>query len=142
MLTRRAFGLTALGAVLLAGCSDGDDQDDPGQAVDPGRPLQTMGEDGLPADFPREEVPIVAGEVTSVTEGGAKNPGYAVAVVVDGAPDTALTEAVGLLEDAGWTASAADDPAVQVLRRDQDLVVVTSAETSGRVLLSYAIELV
>ena len=142
MLTRRALGVAALCAALLTGCSGDDDPAPPDGSAGPERPLPTMGEDGLPADFPREEVPIVDGEVTSVKEGRAQDPGYALAVVVDAEPEDALEDAVSLLEGAGW--ERRDDGGgalVQVLRRDTDLVVVTSAPSSNRALVSYAIDL-
>lgn len=142
VLTRRALGVVALCAALLTGCTGDDDEPaDPGSS-EPGRPLETRGEDGLPADFPRDEVPIVDGEVTSVTEGGAKDPGYALAVVVDQDVESALADAVGLLEDAGWTvAPGSDDTAVRVLRRKTDLAVITGTASSDQAIVSYSIDL-
>jgi hypothetical protein len=134
--------VVVLCAALLTGCTDSDSLPQPDGARAPGRPLQTLSADGLPQDFPRDEVPVIDGEVTSVQQGNAKNPGYAIAVVVDGEPAAAMGKAVRLLEAAGWDQrSEGSGGRVEVLRKDGGQVILTTAATSGHALVSYAIDL-
>jgi len=100
-----------------------------------------MDADGLPADFPRDEVPLLTGgEITSVQRDGKS--GYAVTMVVDPDPADAVAQAMSLLEDAGWTSATDDrsDP-VQVLRKDKGLVIITNTISNGQTVVNYALTL-
>lgn len=134
-----------LGVGALTACSGDDDpSSSPSADTDPGKPLQTLSADGLPADYPRDEVPLIDGEVTSVQKGSKKDPGYAVAVLTDDAATSAVGEALDLLEGAGWTArtdAAGSPPPVQVLRKGQDQVIITNTPVNGQTMISYAIDL-
>jgi hypothetical protein len=140
---RRVAALAAL--VLLlgvgAGCTGSDDQPESAPS-EPGRPLETMGSDGLPEDYPRDEVPLVEGEVTSVEPGAKDDPGYAVSILTDDSPEAAIADAVDLLESAGWaTTTDGGASAVQVLTKGQDQVIITNTVTSGRTLINYAVNI-
>lgn len=141
---RLVAALTAAAAVIavLAGCSSSSDSAGSSAPTESGRPIQTQEPDGLPADFPRDRIPVVPGEVTSVDEGSAKDPGYAVSVLADGSESAAMQQAVDLLEGAGWkTVSSGDAGQVAVLSQDGDQIIVTSALTSGFALITYAVTL-
>lgn len=138
----------AVGALLLAlgasGCTGSDDPPDAAPSTEPGRPLETVSADGLPEAFPRDEVPLVDGEVTSVQGGTKKDPSWSVAVVVDAAPAATVADAVELLTGAGWTATtdlAGDPPPVQLLNKGKGQVILTNAVTRGQTLISYTIDL-
>lgn len=149
-MTRRAWvagalcGALALGGVLGA-CGGDDDSPSRHAAADPGRPLPTMEADGLPVDFPRDQVPLVeGGEVTSVQPTNSKQPGYSVSMLLDQSPSAAVRVAVSRLENAGWSARtplAGDPPPVQVLTKGRDRVIVTNDRFEDQTLLSYAISL-
>ena len=130
---------------LLAGCSGSDGGSaDPEPTARPGSPLATVAPDGLPADFPRDEVPLIKGDVASVEKGGPKDPGYAVAILTDASRPTAVAKAVALLEGAGWTARPSgrgNPPPVRVLTRGDRQVIITNTVAGGQTLISYAIDL-
>ncbi|WP_395690801.1 hypothetical protein [Nocardioides sp.] len=135
------LGVSVVCAALLNACSSSDEPTNkPNPSVSPGKPLPTVEADGLPADFPRDEIPIVDGEVTSVQKGKSDDPGYAVAVLVDGEPTATLAEAVSLLEGAGWKAQS-DGGGVAVLSKESGQVVVTTSLSSDQTVVSYAIDL-
>ena len=146
MLSRRGVGAALLSVVLvsaalLTGCSGGSDPSTTPASQDPGRPLQTVSADGLPADYPRDEIPVIAGEVTSFQKSGGKDPGYAIAVVTDDAAPAAMSKAVSLLEDAGWTQkSESNGGQIVVLSKGTDLAILTTNPTGDRTLVGYAID--
>ena len=145
MLSRRALGATAVCAFLLSGCSGSDGSPaEPEPTAQPGTGLATVGADGLPEDFPRDEVPLIKGEVASVQKSGPKDPGYAVAILTEVSRPAAVTKAVDLLEGAGWsaqTSTAGDPPPVQVLTKGRQQVIITNTVAEGQTMISYAIEL-
>ncbi|GAA1145814.1 hypothetical protein GCM10009606_26100 [Nocardioides aquiterrae] len=130
---------------LLAGCSGSDGGSaDPQPTARPGSPLSTVAADGLPADFPRDEVPLIKGDVASVEKGGPKDPGYAVAILTDASRPAAVAKAVALLVGAGWDAKPAgrgNPPPVRVLTRGDRQVIITNSVAGGQTLISYAIDL-
>ena len=75
LLPRPAVASVALVAALaLGGCSGGGDEPAPdpspsatAPSVDASDAPIQVAEDGLPTDFPRDEVPIITGDIVSVT---------------------------------------------------------------------------
>jgi hypothetical protein len=135
----------AVTTAVVGGCTGGEDdlEATPSESA-PGRPLQTLAADGLPGDYPRDEVPVIDGEVASADRSGARDPGYAVAILTDESRSAAVADAVDLLQGAGWTArtdAGGDPPPVQILRKGQDQVIITNTVASGRTLISYAIDI-
>lgn len=145
MLSRRALGVAAVSAVLLTGCSGSDDSPaEPQPTAQPGTGLQTAAADGLPQDYPRDEVPLIRGDVASVQKSGPKDPGWAVAILTEEPRPAAVAKAVALLEGAGWTAmtsTAGDPPPIQVLSKGSQQVIITNTVAGGQTMISYAIDL-
>ncbi|MBZ5738528.1 hypothetical protein [Nocardioides mangrovi] len=145
---KRRFVAAVAGVVLGLGavtaCTGSDESSDGGTASgDPGAPVATMNADGLPADYPRDQAPLVTGgEVTSVEAHGAKS--YDVTMLVDGAPAEVVPKAVDLLTGAGWTVqTGTSDPAeaAQVLRDGKGLAIITNSAKEDQTSLSYTIKL-
>ena len=134
-----------LGAVLT-GCT-GDEGQDPESApsqTEPGEPLASVDAEGYPLDYPKDEIPLIKGDITSTEIGDEENAGYAFTILTDKAPAAALSDAVDLLADADWTSRSEVNPGSlepQVLNRDKDLVIVTSVDYDGGALVSYSVQL-
>ena len=152
----RLVGLTLAAATRAArsGCSggDGDEPAAPPSAAAPSSAAQDapqeVGADGLPAVFPRRDVPIVDGEVVSVSDGDPGADGeYTVMVYVPGAtPSDAVTQAVGLLDARGWNlrtvVATGGDPGVQMLvRPGGDRLILTHTLQQGETALTYSVEM-
>ena len=137
--------LAALGAAavllggLLAGCATA-----PTATRHDGFPVEASPTTALPADFPRDEVPLIKGDVASVQKSGAKDPGYAVAILTDANRAVAVGKAVALLVGAGWKAKPTGrgfPSPVQVLTQGARQVIITNTTAGGQTLISYAIDL-
>ncbi len=135
----------ALVGMTLVSCSGSDDQDPAppsgsAPSAEPGEALQTLSDDGLPADFPRDRLPLIEGDVASAVQ----EDGWTVAVLTDASPAAAVADAVGRLEQAGWTAQtdlAGDPPPVQVLSNGSDQAIITTEQTDDQTLVTYAADL-
>lgn len=153
--TRRtvpALGLLVVLGTTASGCSGGADQEpaeSPATSASSGQgEVPTEVEpDGLPVDFPRDEVSVVDGEIVSVQEPTAKSGAYNVLVYAGGAPRLAVVEqAVGLLEDAGWsleTTIEGSPPAPQVLTKSDGVaqrVIITNSAPGDESAIGYTVQ--
>ncbi len=147
-----AIAATTVVAALTGACSGGGEQPEPEPSASPsggaekGEAPMEVEADGLPADFPREEVPVVEGEVASVKVPRSDNSVYTVLVYPEAeTPAAMLAQAVTLLEDAGWTAQTelpAGSTVPQVLVKDggtaSRAILVTEGE-GDTAALTYAV---
>lgn len=92
----------------------------------------------LPEGYPADEVPVIDGKVALATT--SEGEGYLIAIETERSPQDALAEAVAALEGAGL---AADDsmaaPDMAMLSDDTYTVMVTSADESGKTLVTYIV---
>lgn len=65
----------------------------------------------MPADFPADDVPLVDATIVSAASGAeaGQNGGFVVIMTSDASPEDVLAEAVGLLEDAGFSNELGQD---------------------------------
>lgn len=144
----RLGGPAAALIVALSACSGGDAPAPAPSSVptqDASNSPQQVGEDGLPADFPRDTVPIVEGDVVS-SRGPSKDfDGYTVLVSVPKLSRAeAVTGAVATLTDAGWTSKtqvSGEQPAAQVLTRDGATLILVNGTQRGATSLTYSLQL-
>lgn len=143
-----AVGL-ALALTLGASACSGDEEPSapsgaPTEASEGDAPVE-LEEDGLPAAFPREDVPVVDGDVVSVSEPNDGNNAYTVLVSFDGTPAEAVGAAVDQLESAGWEASTeitGEPPVPQVLSKsggEARRVILTNTPQQELTNLTYSI---
>ena len=104
-------------------------------------------EDGLPQDYPRALVPVVEGEVVSA-ESGDPAGSFAVTISTDDTVVDAATDAVALLEGAGWqnrSDSSIGDGSTPVAQffnmPDGGLVILNVVDVRGDAAVSYAVRL-
>lgn len=150
----RRASLVAGAAVLVAaatGCSGGGDQ----PTAEPSSPMAgdqrnaptQVEADGLPVDFPREEVPVVDGDIVSVQEPTVESGAYNLLVHVGDTPRRAIVEqAVGELQDAGWslaTGIEGEPPAAQLLTKPGGVtqrVILTNSSQGEESAIGYTVE--
>jgi len=154
-ISRRARAAAAACAGLLAlGLTACSGEDEPDDAQPTSEPIpsdflgdeQPDGEDGLPADFPRDTLPIVEGEITGVVLGpDPDDPEYTVTVINTQEPREAFDDAVSRLVEAGWEIIGEPDtgetPVGQLLRMGEDDVVVTYVPSRGESGIVYTVDL-
>lgn len=104
MTPRTGAALLVTAALLLTGCSGGDDDEpssrpSPSPSAEPSADPSSEGE--LPAGFPAEEVPLVDGEVGEVLENAARGS-YLVKIYPDTDFPTAFADASAKLVGAGF----------------------------------------
>lgn len=153
--THRAVSAAGLLVVLVtaaAGCSGGADQESaesPGASASgpQGEAPMQVDADGLPADFPRDEVSVVDGEIVSVQEPTAESGAYNLLVYAGGTPRrTVVEQAVEMLEDAGWsleTTIEGDPPAPQVLTKSDGVaqrVIITNSAPGDESAIGYTVQ--
>lgn len=104
-------------------------------------------EDGLPQDYPRDVAPVVEGEVVSA-ESGDPVGSFAVTISTDDTVVGAATDAVALLEGAGWqnrSDSSIGDGTTPVAQffnlPDGGLVILNVVDVRGDAAVSYAVRL-
>lgn len=146
---RRAAALGVL-VLTLTACSGGSESEPTPPSVSDagGRQVPTQVEpDGLPVGFPRDEVPVVEGEIVSVQEPSEDNPSYSVLIYAGDTPRPAVVEqAVGQLEDAGWeltTTLEGDPPPAQLLTKTGGVaqqVILTTSFQRNESALSYTVQ--
>ncbi len=154
--TRRSvpvLGLVLALATTTAGCSSSPDGEPPTEspgasATTPrGEPPVELEADGLPTDFPRDEVSVVDGDIVSVQEPTARSGAYNLLVYVGDIPRRAVVEqAVVQLEDAGWsleTSIEGEPPPAQVLTKSDGAaqrVIITNSTQGEESAISYTVE--
>ena len=151
---RRLVVSAIVGATVLsvtAACTGGDspDPDSPtssagGEAsagAESNAPVQRAA-DGLPVDFPRDDVPVLEGEVLSASVPTKDSGAFTVLIGVAGdGPVQAQEQAVSMLEDAGWSVKGGTGPsAPQLLTNGAGQVVVIAAEERDRTTLTYSVK--
>ncbi len=141
-------GVAILIAALTA-CS-GDDEPAEGPASsDAGSrgpaPIEVE-EDGLPAGFPREEVPVIDGQVVSVRAPRGRNSTYTVLIYASGSSRAGVVQdAVSQLQGKGWqaiTEVSGAVPAPQVLTKNggtASRVILTNGEQRDEVAITYSV---
>ncbi len=138
---------------LLGGCTGGDEPEPDADPSDSSQapsgdetPLQVEA-DGLPEDFPRDEVPVVDGQIVSVSapEGGEDDAYTLLLYLGDTTRVEAVSDAVGMLEDAGWSSQTTvdgEEPATQVLTKPDGLarqVLITNGLQRDETTLTYSV---
>ena len=139
-LASAALVLTAMTATACSGGSEPAPEPSASPSAATQQPVE-RGADGLPVDYPRDEVPVVKGDVASATPPSKDFDGYTVQVLLDSDPAAAVADAVALLESAGWQApsTTAPDSAAVLLTRDSDRVILTTNEQQGETALTYSV---
>lgn len=151
---RRASLIAGAAAVLVltAACSGGSDEPAPGDTPSAGGGSQSdapteVEADGLPVGFPRDEVPVVGGEIVSVQEPTADSGAFNLLIYVGDTPRRTIVEqAVGQLQDAGWslkTSIEAEPPAAQVLTKQggtAQQVILTNSFQRNESAISYTVQ--
>lgn len=147
------LGLVLALATTTAGCSSSSEEEpsaeSPGaSATAPqGEPPVELEADGLPTDFPRDEVSVVDGNIVSVQEPTAQSGAYNLLVYVGDTPRrTVVEQAVVQLEDAGWsleTSIEGETPPAQVLTKSDGTaqrVIITNSAQGEESAISYTVE--
>lgn len=142
----RVLAATAAALVLLAGCSE-DTSDEPvseGPTDFLGQTVAPDGEDGLPADYPRDVAPLLLGSASS-SEGDAAE-GYSITTTFTSAGTVdILDRAVALLSDAGWeltspaTGGDEADRLAATLAMEDGVVIIQSVRSDDDVNLTYLV---
>ena len=132
--------LTAWAATACSGDSEPAPEPSESPSAAAKQPVERAA-DGLPVDYPRDEVPVLKGDVASATPPSKDFDGYTVQVLLDSDPAAAVADAVALLESSGWQApstTSPDSPAV-LLTRDSGRVILTTNEQQGETALTYSV---
>ena len=138
---------------LTTSCTGGDTETESGSgpsSADSGSPRAgapvQLEEDGLPADFPRDEVPLVDGDVVSVSVPDKKEQSFTILLNAgESVPGEVVGDAVSQLEQAGWTARTElgdVPPAPQVLVQDGSAaqrVIITNSVQDATTLVTYSV---
>ncbi len=140
-----------LASTVVAGCSGGSDEPSPapsssaasGSADATNAPVQ-RGEDGLPVDFPRDDVPVVEGQVLSATEPTKDSGAFTVLVGLPGTPAAeAKEQALELLAGAGWELKSGSGDAAtdaQLLTMGAGQVIVIVGDQRGETAVTYSVK--
>lgn len=121
------------------GSADVDLDDDGGIKIETEDGALTVGQ-GLPEDFPTEEVPLPEGEVLSGMSMAGQ--GWTVSLAVDGAPDQVAPEVRALLESGGYEIeSSTEAGAMTILQATNDTYVLTVSvgEDNGGTNVGYTV---
>ncbi|MBF4162523.1 hypothetical protein [Nocardioides acrostichi] len=142
--------IALLAGGVLSGCSS---DDEPGKADSSASAIPSdfisdsaspNGEDGLPADFPREAVPLLDGNLGSVVHKTApKEPDWTVLITVNATPAAALDDAIKKLKAEGWVAKTTVDSAgeaPQLLRNGKGVIVLKATQQSDQAGVVYSID--
>ncbi len=160
--------LMLAGALLLTGCGGGDDgtAEASGNGSGPGsgsgssstngssgdEPTSNDSGDGsdqpqvdlgsLPDGFPEDDVPLTDGQIITAVGMPGDNGGFGVTLAVGGSFEDAFDDAIGELEDSGFTVKRRDKlgefDAAQLESADY-LVVVSGGESNGQAALTYTV---
>ncbi len=152
---RPRLALAALAALVastvVAGCSGDGDEPSPAPSSSPasGEPTASntpvqRGDDGLPVDFPRDDVPVVTGQVLSANEPTKDSGAFTVLIALPGtSAEEAKQQALALLTDAGWelkggSGAAATD--AQLLTMGAGQVIVLVGDQRGETAVTYSVK--
>jgi hypothetical protein len=145
----RALAATAATMLLLlplSACSDdaGDEPRPEGPSDFLGQTVAPDGEDGLPADYPRDVAPLLLGQSSS-SEFDAES-GYSVTTTFSSALTVdVLAQAVAKLTDAGWevttpASGGADAPVLStILSLDDGVAIIQAVRSEDDVNLTYLV---
>ena len=135
-----AVGLV-LAASALAGCSgdDGGNSEPPAGTTSAGSQVN----EDMPSGYPTDDVPVLAGTILAVARGTHTDSSrWRVLLQTTDAPDKAVEDAAGVLEDAGWKVSKSPSDTTRTLTRDNgERVVLTAQEKGTNTQLIYVITL-
>lgn len=148
-LTARPGLFVAAGILAALGTLSGCSGDEPGQPAPSGSDFLSsteapLAEDGLPPEFPRDDAPVVPGEVV-FSEGDAASGFSATVIVSSTTPRDALAEAVDLLTATGWrlnktlppAGSDASELSASLSREGDELVILQAIDSLEDVDLTY-----
>lgn len=132
----RRFGMVAAlvtALVFVGACTDESDTDDTATLTPPS--------EGVPEDFPADEVPLLEGEVT--TQGDADGGSHLVIVTAEGEAEILRDQAIDLLTDSGFiveNTTEVEATGPQTNLSSDDWVVLLTAQDDGiRTTLTYSV---
>ena len=121
------------------GSADIDLDEDGGMKIETDEGSLSVGQ-GLPEDFPSDDVPLPEGEVLSGMS--MSGEGWSVSLAVDGAADDVVSQVSSMLDSAGYkTEATTQTGGMTILTTTNDTYAVTAAviDDSGATNVSYTV---